>query len=107
MKNITWLHLKSRLQKPKPPVNMTLKKNLLDYLIKQNMRSIVLKYFVRATYYCSIIAIIQSRKIILNMRSIIVIIEISCFIYCGNQCKFPLLIYVILQKYLCFSLQCL
>ena len=42
--------------------NTTLKRNLLSCLIKQNIRCIVFKYFLTATYYCSIIAVITREK---------------------------------------------
>ena len=81
------LHPKPQLQKPNPFPNTTLKRNFLDCLVKQNIRCIAFKYFLRATYYYSIITMIPNRiKVILNLGS------------CGNQCKLPLLNHVIVQN---------
>ena len=69
------LHPKTKLQKLSLLANTILKRNLLDYLIKQNVRCIVFKYFLRVTYYCSITTMIPSRrKVILDMGIIMAII---------------------------------
>ena len=67
------LHPKTKLQKLEFVVNTILKRNLLDCIIKQNITCIVLKFFLKETYYCSIIAIIAHRRID-NMSSIMAII---------------------------------
>ena len=90
---------KEKVQKLSPLVNRILKRNLLDCLIKQNVRWIVFKYFLRTTYYCSIITMIPSRRnVILNIGNIMATISISWMTNCGNQCKLPLLNYVIVQN---------
>ena len=62
------LHTKTKLPKPSFFANITLKRQLSDCLIKQNIRCIVLKFFLQATYYCSIIALIPSKiKVILDV----------------------------------------
>ena len=87
---------KDKAAEARPLANTILKRNLLSCLIKQNIRCIVFKYFLTATYYCSIIAIITSkRKVICNMRIIMAISYngsiIFWMIYCGNKCKLLLL----------------
>ena len=71
------LHPKTKLQKLSALANAILKSNLLDCLdclIKQSIRFIVFKYFLRENYYCSIIAMIPTRrKGIPNMNSIMVL----------------------------------
>ena len=90
---------KEKVQKLSPLVNTILKRNLLDCLIKQNIRCIVFKYILRTTYYCSIITMIPSRRnVILNIGSIMATIWISWMTNYGNQCKLPVLTYVIVQN---------
>ena len=69
-------HPKTKLQKLSRLAKTILKRHLLDCLIKQNIRCIAFKYFFRATYYCSIIAMIpRRRKVIPNISSIMAIIK--------------------------------
>lgn len=72
--NLIELGWKTKLQKLSGLANAILKSNLLDCLIKQSIRFIVFKYFLRENYHCSIIAMIPTRrKGIPNMNSIIVL----------------------------------